>query len=111
MRRRPLLLAVTASVGLILVASAYRGTPVRVVDARGAAVPGVRVQVIYPSFGGPSTITDDQGCTRLPDTWWDSPLFHLTPEWVWVVTAVGRWEFDYPPPELLRLDPARGRPF
>jgi uncharacterized protein YceK len=66
MRLQPFLLA-----GLLVLAGC--GTLVRVTDAAGHPVGKAQVAVIYPSFNGPSVITDDDGYARLRDAWFQRP--------------------------------------
>jgi hypothetical protein len=81
------------------------GTLVQVVGDRNEPVSAARVQLIYPSFGGPTTTTDEAGFARLGDSWFNRPFWSMVPAWVSVSTASGTWTFNYPPPAVLLLDP------
>jgi hypothetical protein len=97
-------LVVTFFVVAVAMTTTTCGTLVRVVDDHGAPVAGAQVQVIYPSIDGSAEATDADGNVRLRDTWRDRVQ---APKWVWVSTNRGRWQFDYPPPAVLRLDPKK----
>lgn len=66
-------IAVAVSLCVVLIISASCGTLVQVVDAQGAPVSGAQVQLIYPSFSGPSATTDSGGFVRLSDAWLSRP--------------------------------------
>jgi hypothetical protein len=102
---RAAVIAVTILGAFIAVTSC--GTLVQVMDDHKEPVSAARVRLIYPSFGGPTTTTDKSGFARLGDSWFNRPPCSMMPAWVQVSTAAGIWTFDYPPPAVLRLGPAK----
>lgn len=107
MRIRRSVIAVALALSVVLIGGATCGTLVQVVDGHGTPVPGAHVQLIYPSFNGPSATTGSDGHARLRDVWFTRPLCSMMPAWVWVRTDVGTWHFDYPPAPVVHLDPTR----
>lgn len=90
-----------AALGLLACWATSCGTLVQVVDSEGSAVAGAHVMVVYPSFDGLATVTDDAGRTRLADGWIRTLLLPQPLE----VSAVGRSQVarvTYPPPPVIR---------
>jgi len=106
MRLRKPLVIVTLALAVTLVMCASCRTLVRVVDEAGSPMRDASVRPVWLSVSGEVSITDVDGYARLHDGW---SLFG-TPRWVFINATERFWQIDYPPPEVIRLDPGKALP-
>ncbi len=95
-------------IGLVVCAFclASCGTFVHVVDEADRPVEGALVFPVWPSFTGGQTMTDSAGYARLAT----GSALTGAPRWVVVTHGGLAWQFDYPPPSVIRLERANATP-
>lgn len=102
MRVRKPLIVVPIVLCVVLFISASCRTLVQVVDEKGLPVHQASVHPVWLSVTGEVSRTDADGYARLHDAW----SLLGSPRWVFINATGRHWEIDYPPPRVIRLDPA-----
>jgi hypothetical protein len=105
-RKRRSVILVAFALGVLLLINGSCGTLVQVVDKAGVPVPDASIHPVWLSVTGAVSRTEADGYARLHDGW----SLLGDPEWVFINAGGRHWEISYPPPKIIRLDPAEALP-